>query len=142
MELTPALERRLLQVAIAAACLVPLSAGGLGVLRGAAFLRAAPLVDLDSHVRYLSGLLLAIGIGFAISIPTIERQGARMRTLGLLVVVGGLARLLSVTQDGLPSAGHRFGLVMELIIVPALLLWQARVAQRCGAAPSTSTVGR
>ncbi|NJC34241.1 hypothetical protein GGR88_001715 [Sphingomonas jejuensis] len=142
MALTTATERRLLQVAVGLACLVPLLAGGIGVLRGAAFLRAAPLVDLDSHVRYLSGLLLAIGVGFAASIPAIEQHGARMRTLGLLVVTGGLARLLSLYHDGLPSAGHRFGLVMELIIVPALLLWQARVAQRVGAAPSTTIVGR
>lgn len=142
MALTPATERRLLQVAVGLSCLVPLLAGGIGVLRGAAFLSAPPIVDLDSHVRYLSGLLLAIGVGFAISIPTIEQHGARMRTLGLLVVVGGLARLLSSYHDGLPSAGHQFGLVMELVIVPALLLWQARVAQRLGAAPSTTIVGR
>ena len=126
-------ERRLLQAAVALACLVPLSAGGLGVIESADMLKgvARPLpVDLDSHYRYLSGLLLGLGIGFAACIPGIERMGAVFRTLGLVVVVGGLARLLSLLEAGVPSFGHLFGLAMELGTVPLLMLWQARVARR------------
>lgn len=128
----PAAERRLLQAAVAVACLVPLTAGGAGVLQGAAMvLRGTPApTDLDSHFRYLSGILLGIGIAFAACVPTIERRGPTFRLLAALVVAGGLARLWGAAEQGLPSAGHRFGLVMELGVVPALTLWQARVARR------------
>lgn len=128
-------ERRLLQAVVALACLVPLLAGGSGVLRGAAFIKgvgAAPPVDLDSHFRYLSGLLLGLGLGFAWCIPAIERRTLLFRTLGLIAVLGGLARLLGLVLNGVPSAGHVFGLAMELGTVPLLLLWQARVARRHG----------
>jgi hypothetical protein len=132
--MNPKVERRLLQAAVAIACLVPLTAGGAGVVEGPAMLRgvdAAP-VDLDSHFRYLSGILLGIGIGFACCIPSIERRTLPFRTLGGLAVVGGFARLLSAVEAGTPGAGHVFGLVMELGTVPLLMLWQGRVARRCG----------
>lgn len=128
-------EKRLLQTAIAAACLVPLLAGAAGIVRSAAMLPGVmvPLpVDLDSHFRYLSGLLLGIGIAFAFAIPRVERKAMLVRTLGLIVVAGGLARLVSLVQNGPPGAGHIFGLVMELGVVPAIMLWQARVARRRG----------
>lgn len=123
-------ERLILQLLVGAACLVPLYAGASGVLESAAFLRGVkpPLAtDLDSHFRYLSGLLLGIGLGFAGCIPAIERRGKAFRLLTFIVVVGGLARLLSLLEAGSPGAGHGFGLVMELGAVPALALWQARM---------------
>ena len=125
------LERRLLQAAVALGCVVPLLAGGSGMIEGPAFLRgvaspAAP--DLDSHFRYLSGLLFAIGLAFASCIPGIEGKTARFRLLAFLVVIGGLGRLVGLLTAGAPGAGHLFGLAMELGTVPLLVLWQARVA--------------
>jgi len=139
-------ERRLLQLAAGLACLVPLAAGTAGVLSGPGFVfRGAATTDLDSHFRYLSGIFLGAGVAFASCVPRIERRGARFRLLGALVVAGGLARLLSLADVGAPSIGHRFGLVMELGVVPLLLLWQARVGRRYRT-PDTpapvSTVGR
>lgn len=128
--MTADVEKRLLQIATAIACMVPFLAGGQGVLQSAAMIgeveRPLP-IDLDSHFRYLSGLLVGIGIGFLLCIPEIERKGAAYRLLAMIVVVGGLARLLSAAQFGLPGGGHRFGLIMELLVVPALALWQFRV---------------
>jgi hypothetical protein len=124
------LERRLLQLAVGLACIVPLAAGGAGVLDSAAMLKGVshPLPpDLDSHFRYLSGLLLALGLGFAACVPAIERRGGAFRLLTFLTVVGGLSRLVSLFDAGPPGAGHLFGLGMELGVVPALALWQARV---------------
>jgi hypothetical protein len=123
-------ERAFLQLAVGLACLVPLAAGGAGVLDSAAMVKGVehPLpIDLDSHFRYLSGLLLGIGLAFAACIPTIERRGAAFRLLTFLAVVGGLARLGSLLVAGAPGTGHLFGLAMELGVVPALALWQARV---------------
>jgi hypothetical protein len=105
--MSPATEKRLLQIVVAVACLVPLLAGGSGVLRGAEMMRgvgAAPPVDLDSHFRYLSGLLLGIGLAFAWCIPAIERRTLLFRTLGLIAVVGGLGRLLRAPATSSVSA--------------------------------------
>ena len=131
--MTPAFERRLLQTAIAIACLVPLAAGGAGVLASTAMVKgvgAPAAVDLDSHFRYLSGLLLGLGLMFAACIPRIERKRALFGGLALVILCGGLARLVSLLSLGRPGPGHLFGLVMELGVVPALALWQARVARR------------
>jgi hypothetical protein len=128
----PATERRLLQASVAVASLVPLTIGTLGMIEGPTILRGLaipPPIDVDSHFRYLSGLLAGIGIGFVSCIPAIERRGARFRLLGLIVVLGGLGRLLSLVGAGTPGAGHQFGLAMELAVVPLMMLWQARVSR-------------
>jgi hypothetical protein len=127
-----AVERRLLQIVVAAACLVPLTTGGNSIVRGVRYLKGVPVpvpADLDSHFRYLSGIFFALGIGFVTCIPAIERKGARFQMLGAMVVAGGLSRALSWAELGAPSRGHQFGLVMELVIVPLLMLWQWRVAR-------------
>ena len=128
--MSPAAERRLLQIVVAIACLVPLTMGSLGVVRGVEVLKApVATADLDSHFRYLSGIFLMVGLAFASCVPRIEAKGARFRLLGAMVVLGGLARVLSWAEVGAPSAGHRFGLAIELGVVPLLMLWQARVAR-------------
>ena len=121
--------RRALQVAFAAACLLPLVVGGMGIARGpAAFGHPADVPrDLDSHFRYISGIFFATGLGFVSCIPAIERQGARFRLLGGLIVVGGLSRLVSLVAVGVPSTGHVLGLGMETLVVPLLMAWQWQV---------------
>lgn len=126
-------ERRLLQATVALASVVPLSMGGLSVLSSADMLKGMdpPFpIDLDSHYRYLSGLLLGIGLVFVASIPRIERHRTIFLTLGAVILVGGLARLWSLIELGTPSRGHQFGLVMELVAVPLIVLWQGRIARR------------
>ncbi|WP_293904851.1 DUF4345 domain-containing protein [Phenylobacterium sp.] len=128
----PALERRLLQLAIAAAGLVPVSAGVWGGLGGMHTVG----VTADSHARYLSGLLLAIGLIFWWAIPTIERRGAVVRTLTVVVLVGGLARLAGLVHSGAAPAAI-LPLVMELGVTPLLALWRERVARRIGIGPAS-----
>ncbi|MEP6785023.1 MAG: DUF4345 domain-containing protein [Sphingomonadales bacterium] len=129
--MTPTLEKRLLQIVIAIACLVPLSAGSTGVLRGAAWLAHGPVAtDLDSHFRYISGIFLGVGFGFASCIPDIENKGGRLRMLAAFVVLGGLARLLSLVEVGAPGTGMQFGLGMELAVTPLLAIWQIGFARR------------
>lgn len=124
-------ERRVLQCIVAIACLVPLSTGGISIVRGPGWLGHAASVptDLDSQFRYVSGIFFALGLAFTSCVPGIERKGARFRLLGWMVVAGGLARALSWAVVGAPSVGHRLGLVMELGVVPLLMLWQVRVAR-------------
>ncbi len=125
-------ERRLLQGVIAATCTVSLSASVTSILQGPAWLMGNGDVptDLDSHFRYLSGLLLAIAIGFLSCMRGIEQKGPRMRLLATIVVVGGLSRAYSAGMVGLPSPGHLGGLTIELVIVPVITAWQWSFARR------------
>lgn len=124
-------EKRLLQIAVAVGSLVPICAGAAGIVLGPAMVDAggAPLMA-DSHYRYLSGLLLGIGIAFATTIPAIEHRTARFRLLTAIVVIGGLGRLVSLLARGAPDKPMLAALVMELIVTPALALWQGRIAHR------------
>lgn len=127
-------ERRCLQIAVAVASLVPIGAGLAGAIGGASFpgwLDETALDGraLDSHVRYLSGLLFAIGLAFLSTVPRIEMHRRRFALLTLIVFAGGLARLLGILMAGLPHRGMVFGLGMELIVTPALWFWQRRIAQ-------------
>jgi hypothetical protein len=126
------LERRLLQISVAIACLVPLITGASGVLQGPDIVDGsdAVLTDLDSHFRYLSGLLLGMGLCFATAIPTVERRSELFIVLSGAVVVGGMARLAALLSGDLPSTPHVLALGMELLVVPLLTLWQRRLARR------------
>ncbi|MGA3002383.1 MAG: DUF4345 domain-containing protein [Acetobacteraceae bacterium] len=125
------MEKRLLQIVVAVGSLVPICAGAAGMVSGPRFLGStiAGSVDLDSHFRYLSGLLLAIGVGFVSTIPRIETHGDRFRILTGIVVIGGIGRLVSLYAIGPPSLVMLTALVMELIVTPGLAVWQYRVAR-------------
>jgi len=124
-------EKCLLQTSFALACIVPISAGLIGAVYGTQLLAiSARSPDLESHFRYLSGLLLGLGLCFAFIIPNIERRCCEVRVLTFLVLIGGLARLCSISASGTPALPMNLALVMELIITPSLALWQARIARR------------
>ncbi len=122
-------ERRALQVVVGFGSLVPISAGLAGIVLGPGLLGGEGAIDADSHFRYLSGLLLGIGLAFAASIPRIEMHGSRFFLLSAIVVTGGLARLVSVAALGFPSAVMTAALAMELLVTPALTVWQLRVSR-------------
>jgi hypothetical protein len=124
-------ERRFLQQAVGICAVVPFAAGLYGVLFGSALTGSALSVSAESHYRYLSGLLLAVGVLFWSTIPRIEEHTGRFRLLTVIVVVGGLGRLLGLMITGLPSLMMLGGLAMELVVTPLLCLWQTRVANRC-----------
>jgi hypothetical protein len=130
--MTASQHRRWLRTAVALAGLVPVGAGLAGLVLGTAMLpeNAAPQpVGLDSHYRYLSGLLLGIGLAFWWSLPRIDQHGPRFRLLGFIVFLGGIARLFGLVIDGDPGRGMLFGLAMELVVTPLLCLWQWKVGQ-------------
>ena len=122
--------RRALQIVVAILALVPIGAGLAGVLWGPAMVASTESVPLDSHFRYLSGLLLAIGLGFWSCVPQIAERGPRFRLLTGIVIIGGLGRAVSLETAGLPDVPMLFGLIMELAVTPALCLWQALDARR------------
>jgi hypothetical protein len=126
--------KRALQVTVAICSAVPIAAGAAGMILGPALVaeRAADISDLDSQFRYLSGLLLAVGLAYASAVPGIERRRPRFLLLGGIVVLGGLGRLISLLSSGAPSPTMLGALAMELLVTPILTLWQLSVARRSG----------
>ena len=116
-------EKRALQTCVALAGLVAVSAGAWGVLCGL----GARGDGLASHERYLSGLLLAIGLAFWTTVSNIDGKTGRFRLLTALVVVGGISRLLGVALGDTLSWSSGGALAMELLVAPLLCLWQSRV---------------
>lgn len=125
-------ERRIFQAIVVIASIVPISAGAAGVLTGPRMLHGVEFAgpDLESHFRYLSGLLLGIGLGFVACVADLKRRAGLYRALSFIVIIGGLGRLIGAMQRGLPTGGNLFAFVMELVVVPVLLLWLERIQPR------------
>jgi hypothetical protein len=124
-------ERRALQIVVAIASLVPILGGAAGIILGSLIVeeRSAHTADLDSHFRYLSGILLGIGLAYASAVPGIHRRKSRFMLLCGIVVLGGLGRLFSLIATGTPSPVMIGALMMELLVTPLITLWQLRIAR-------------
>ena len=128
----PRQSRRALQVAVALGSLSPLGFGLAGVLLGPSMVlpEGTPVAaSLDSHWRFLSGVFFGLGLMFVSTIPAIERRTTRFRWAGAAIVAGGLGRLYSLLLVGTPAVAHLIGLGAELVLVPLLIAWQAKVAR-------------
>ena len=121
-------ERRYLQRTVSVLALVPILGGLSGVILGPTLTGDTVSVSFDSQHRFLSALLLAVGIGFMSTVPGIEEKTGRFRLLAFLIFLGGLGRLFGLMLTGVPSALMLGGLALELVVTPILALWQTRVA--------------
>jgi len=121
-------ERLFLQIAVAIAGLVPLTAGALGVINPA-MLGLYGDRDGVAHAAYLSGLLLGIGLAYWSLIPDIEKRGGAFTLLTAIVQAGGLARLAMAFRLGTWDLSIGLPLLMELVVTPSLWIWQQRLAQ-------------
>ena len=126
------MSKRLLQIAVAIAGLVPVLAGLTGAA-DPALLNLAADAPSATHAAYLSGLLLGIGLGFWSLIPRIERQARVFTLLTAIVMLGGLARLVLAVRLGTWTPWVIAPLAMELLVTPALCLWQRRLASSLSA---------
>ena len=117
-------HRNALRVCVALAAVVPVAGGLFGAVQS---LGGVSAWSAD-HYRYLSGLLLAIGLGFWSTVPQIERHAQRFRLLTGLVAIGGLCRLLGVVLGDPLTPAVAAALALELLATPLLCLWQAQIS--------------
>ena len=87
---------------------------------------------LDSQVRFLGVVWIGYGVLLVISVLDLQRYTKILSGALFIVFVGGLARVVSIFQTGMPDSETGrgfvvFALVIELLLMPLLLLWQQRV---------------
>ena len=120
MEVYPFTARLALQACVALGATWAVGAGAWGVVDGI----GSSTAGLISQGRYLSGLLMAIGLGYWTTIRDIEQKTARFRLLTSLVAIGGLSRLLGLAMGDGVSLATAGPLGLELGVAPLLCLWQ------------------
>jgi Domain of unknown function (DUF4345) len=122
-------QRRVLQITVGVLAFLPIGAGLAGAAFGIRVFDHASMLgaDADNLGRYLSGLLLGIGLAFLTTLPRIEAEGVRFRLLTMIVFIGGMARLAGLIATGTLSKPILLGLVMELLATPALAFWREHV---------------
>jgi hypothetical protein len=119
-----------LQIVLGVLSLIPILIGVLGITLGVGRFLPDNVItaNFDSHYRYLAAYYLSLGIIAWWIIPSIEKHTTIIRILCGVIFMGGLARLVSVYQVGIPDTSVMAFTCLELLF-PLLGLWQAKIAQ-------------
>jgi len=137
--MTKLTNRRLLQIAISLAALNAILGGGFYVLlglKGLSLTGTSLSIDqtgaswraIDYLFRAMAGIWLVLGLMFAYMVPSIEKHTAWFRFACLAIFAMGTGRLLSISSLG-SGSNPVFAMVLEFVLPPLLVLWQARVAK-------------
>lgn len=88
-----------------------------------------PVPVLDSNLRFMGGLGLGLGLSLLWILPTIEKQVMIFRLIWLCALLGGVGRLVSLAQVGVPPLPLIVFAAIEVPGVPLLIYWQYRVSR-------------
>ncbi|MCF2446699.1 DUF4345 domain-containing protein [Dyadobacter sp. CY345] len=125
-------SKKLLQVMMCLLALAPLLTGILGlsgiynpIYPGLSY---SENVLLDSNLRFLNGVSIALGISVFAVIPNIEKKTFSYRLIWGMIFLGGLSRLLSVWSLGLPPFPMPIFMAIEILVPIPFLYWQNQIA--------------
>jgi Domain of unknown function (DUF4345) len=123
--------RRGLQVTLGVLSAIPFLSGLTGMLVGAKTLpgdNSQLDATADSEYRFVNAFWFATVPIIWSAIPRIDQRAGLTRGLTATVFVGGLTRLVSWRTTGRPHGVFIAATLLELVGVPAVMVWQSRVA--------------
>lgn len=121
----------ILRIVVIAFSVIPIVTGALGIAVGPAALPepAEASATLDSEFRFTQAFWLMAGLLLLWSSFRMVERAAVTRLVLATAVLGGLARAWSAAMIGWPHPVYIGTLVLELVIVPLVLWWHARVVR-------------
>jgi hypothetical protein len=114
---------------------IPVATGMLGMIGGPerAPGGAPTTASVDSEYRFVNVFWTAAGVLLWWTIRRPHERAQATRVVLGAAAFGGLPRLLSIVRRGLPHPVFQATIGLELIVVPLVIAWHARVF------PSAST---
>jgi hypothetical protein len=87
----------------------------------------------DSHVRFLGGVYLLMGVAVALSATQLIKFQSVLRFILIAAFVGGLARFSQMNLSVTFGPGVLVPLLAELAVMPLLYIWLSKVMKQAQA---------
>jgi hypothetical protein len=84
----------------------------------------------DSHIRFLGGLWMGIGLLFIVASSHVERYQSALKFALVLIFLGGLARFSQMQLDITLGKDIVGSLAAELVGMPLLYFWLSRTVKK------------
>jgi uncharacterized protein DUF4345 len=128
--MTASAGRRWLQGVLAVGGAVAIATGAFGVVTGVDGLPGdtAGSASAESELRFLYVFWIAYGIALILVAPRVDAETLAVRALAAILFAAGLARAIAWLDAGRPAALFVVLMVVELVLPPVIVAWQARIA--------------
>lgn len=131
--MTKVKHRKVLQYLIGILAAAPLLSGiiGLAGIYNPLFAGRLPInLILDSNLRFLNAMSIAVALSFYFIIPVIEKETFACRVICCSIFMGGIGRLISIYDLGKPPLPLLVFLTLELSSPILIMYWQQQIAAR------------
>jgi hypothetical protein len=122
--------KRSLQAVLTLGGVVGVATGIFGIATGAEGMPGdnAAGASVESELRFLYVFWIAYGLALIRVAPRAVTETWAVRALALILFVAGLARAVAWLDVGRPDGLFVALMVVELVLPPLLVVWQARLA--------------